>query len=181
MDDIRRLFAEANGVDAGWFSFNSKGACPVCKGTGQITYDMAFAEPVVVVCEECGGHRYNPTALSYCYHGKNVTQGERRASSLAFPSRSKVDGVNIEDVMTLTIEQAMDFFDDSKIRRRLQVMMDVGLGYLTLVQPTSTLSGGEIQRIKLSANRAPSSSLEMAEVQPKVFKPVYFVPSFDKK
>ena len=129
MDDIRRLFAEANGVDAGWFSFNSKGACPVCKGTGQITYDMAFAEPVVVVCEECGGHRYNPTALSYCYHGKNI-----------------------EDVMTLTIEQAMDFFDDAKIRRKLQVMMDVGLGYLTLGQPTSTLSGGEIQRIKLSAH-----------------------------
>jgi len=129
MDDIRRLFAEANGVDAGWFSFNSKGACPVCKGTGQITYDMAFAEPVVVACEECGGHRYNPTALSYCYHGKNI-----------------------EDVMTLTIEQAMDFFDDSKIRRKLQVMMDVGLGYLTLGQPTSTLSGGEIQRIKLSAH-----------------------------
>ena len=122
MDDIRRLFAEANGVDAGWFSFNSKGACPVCKGTGQITYDMAFAEPVVVVCEECGGHRYNPTALSYCYRGKNI-----------------------EDVMTLTIEQAMDFFDDVKIRRKLQVMMDVGLGYLTLGQPTSTLSGGEIQ------------------------------------
>lgn len=129
MDDIRRLFAEANGVDAGWFSFNSKGACPVCKGTGQITYDMAFAEPVVVVCEECGGHRYNPTALSYCYHGKNI-----------------------EDVMTLTIEQAMDFFDDAKIRRKLQVMMDVGLGYLTLGQPTSTLSGSEIQRIKLSAH-----------------------------
>lgn len=129
MDDIRRLFAEANGVDAGWFSFNSKGACPVCKGTGQITYDMAFAEPVVVVCEECGGHRYNPTALSYRYRGKNI-----------------------EDVMTLTIEQAMDFFDDAKIRRKLQVMMDVGLGYLTLGQPTSTLSGGEIQRIKLSAH-----------------------------
>ena len=129
MDDIRRLFAEANGVDAGWFSFNSKGACPVCKGTGQITYDMAFAEPVVVVCEECGGHRYNPIALSYCYRGKNI-----------------------EDMMTLTIEQAVSFFDDAKIRRKLQVMMDVGLGYLTLGQPTSTLSGGEIQRIKLSAH-----------------------------
>jgi len=129
MDDIRRLFAEANGVDAAWFSFNSKGACPVCKGTGQITYDMAFAEPVVVVCEECGGHRYNPTALSYRYRGRNI-----------------------EDVMTLTIEQAMDFFDNAKIRRKLQVMMDVGLGYLTLGQPTSTLSGGEIQRIKLSAH-----------------------------
>lgn len=129
MDDIRRLFAEANGVDAAWFSFNSKGACPVCKGTGLITYDMAFAEPVVVVCEECGGHRYNPTALSYRYRGRNI-----------------------EDVMTLTIEQAMDFFDDAKIRRKLQVMMDVGLGYLTLGQPTSTLSGGEIQRIKLSTH-----------------------------
>ena len=128
MDDIRRMFAQANNVDAAWFSFNSKGACPVCKGTGQITYDMAFAEPVVVVCEECGGHRYNPTALSYCYKGRNI-----------------------EEVMTLTIEQAMDFFEDMKIRKKLQVLHDVGLGYLTLGQPTSTLSGGEIQRIKLSA------------------------------
>ncbi len=129
MDDIRRLFAETNHVDAGWFSFNSKGACPVCKGTGQIIYDMAFAEPVAVVCEECGGHRYNPTALSYCYKGKNI-----------------------EEVMTLTIEQAMNFFDDDKIRRKLQILLDVGLGYLTLGQPTSTLSGGEIQRIKLSSH-----------------------------
>lgn len=129
MDEVRSLFAEANGVDAGWFSFNSKGACPVCKGTGQITYDMAFAEPVVVVCEECGGHRYNPTALSYCYKGKNI-----------------------EQVMTLTIEQAMDFFESPKIRRQLQTMIDVGLGYLTLGQPTSTLSGGEVQRIKLSSH-----------------------------
>lgn len=128
MDEIRKIFAEANGVDAGWFSFNSKGACPVCKGTGQITYDMAFAEPVVVVCEECGGHRYNPTALSYKYKG-----------------------MNIEEVMTLTIEQAMDFFESEKVRTLLQSMMDVGLGYMTLGQPTSTLSGGEIQRIKLAS------------------------------
>ena len=159
MDDIRRLFAKANGVDTGWFSFNSKGACPVCKGTGQITYDMAFAEPVVVVCEECGGHRYNPTALSYKYKE-----------------------LNIEEVMALTIEHAMDFFKahpsppqgrdvelhknrhktnqtsplleglGEAIRRKLKLMMDVGLGYLTLGQPTSTLSGGEIQRVKLSAH-----------------------------
>lgn len=129
MDEIRRLFAEANGVDAGWFSFNSKGGCPVCRGTGQITYDMAFAEPVVVVCEECGGHRYNPTALNYYYKGKNI-----------------------EDVMTLTIEQAMGFFDNAKIRRLLQSMADVGLGYLTLGQPMSTLSDGEVQRIKLSTH-----------------------------
>lgn len=128
MDEIRKIFAEANGVDAGWFSFNSKGACPACKGTGQIVYEMAFAEPVTVVCEECGGHRYNSTALSYKYKG-----------------------MNIEEVMTLTIEQAMDFFESEKVRKLLQSMVDVGLGYMTLGQPTSTLSGGEIQRIKLSS------------------------------
>lgn len=127
MDEIRKIFAETNGVDAGWFSFNSKGACPVCKGTGQIVYEMAFAEPVVVVCEECGGHRYNPTALSYKYKG-----------------------MNIEEVMSLTIEQAMDFFGSDKVRSLLQGLADVGLEYMTLGQPTSTLSGGEIQRIKLA-------------------------------
>ena len=128
MDEIRKVFAKANGVGAGWFSFNSEGGCPICKGTGQITYDMAFAEPVVVPCEECGGHRYNPTALSYCYKG-----------------------LNIEDVMRLTIAEAYEFFDSAKIRKLLQSMTDVGLDYLTLGQPTSTLSGGEIQRVKLAA------------------------------
>ena len=128
MDEIRKLFAKENDVGAGWFSFNSEGGCPICKGTGQITYEMAFAEPVVVPCEECGGHRYNPTALSYCYKG-----------------------MNIEDVMGLTIRQAYDFFDNAKIRRLLQSMIDVGLDYLTLGQPTSTLSGGEVQRVKLAS------------------------------
>ena len=128
MDEIRKLFGKENGVAASWFSYNSKGGCAVCKGTGQITYDMAFAEPVVVPCEECGGHRYNPTALSYTYKG-----------------------MNIEEVMSLTIEQAMDFFDSKKIRSALQSMIDVGLGYLTLGQPTSTLSGGEVQRVKLAS------------------------------
>lgn len=128
MDVIRKEFAKANGVTADWFSFNSKGGCPICKGTGQITYDMAFAEPVVVPCEECGGHRYNPTALSYCYKGKNI-----------------------EDVMGLTIEEAYHFFDSVKIRKLLQSMIDVGLDYLTLGQPTSTLSGGEVQRVKLAS------------------------------
>ena len=128
MDEIRKEFAKANGVGAGWFSFNSEGGCPVCKGTGQITYDMAFAEPVVVPCEECSGRRYNPTALSYCYKG-----------------------MNIEDVMKLTIGQAYDFFENAKIRKLLQSMIDVGLDYLTLGQPTSTLSGGEVQRVKLAS------------------------------
>ena len=128
MDEIRRVFAAANGVGAGWFSFNSEGGCPICKGTGQITYDMAFAEPVSVPCEECRGHRYNPKALSYCYKG-----------------------MNIEQAMGLTIGQAYDFFDDSKICRLLQSLLDVGLDYLTLGQPTSTLSGGEVQRVKLAS------------------------------
>lgn len=128
MDEIRKVFAKANGVSAGWFSFNSEGGCPVCRGTGQITYDMAFAEPVVVPCEECGGRRYNPTALSYCYKG-----------------------MNIEDVVKLTIGQAYDFFENAKIRKLLQSMIDVGLDYLTLGQPTSTLSGGEVQRVKLAS------------------------------
>ena len=128
MDDIRKIFAKENNVDAGWFSFNSEGGCPVCKGTGQISYEMAFAEPVVIPCEECGGHRYNPTALSYRYKG-----------------------LNIEDVMQLTIGQAYEFFGNAKIRKLLQSMMDVGLDYLTLGQPTSTLSGGEVQRVKLAS------------------------------
>lgn len=128
MDEIRKLFAKENGVGAEWFSFNSKGACPVCKGKGEISYEMAFAEPVVVLCEECQGRRYNPTALSYTYHGKNI-----------------------EEVMSLTIEQAMEFFTEEKVRKPLQSMMDVGLGYMTLGQPTSTLSGGEVQRVKLAS------------------------------
>ena len=128
MDEIRKVFAAENGVGAGWFSFNSEGGCPICKGTGQITYDMAFAEPVVVPCEECGGHRYNPTALSYRYKG-----------------------MNIEEVMNLTIGEAYDFFDSAKIRKLLRSMIDVGLDYLTLGQPTSTLSGGEVQRVKLAS------------------------------
>ena len=128
MDEIRKVFAKANGVGAGWFSFNSEGGCSICKGTGQISYEMAFAEPVTVTCEECGGHRYNPTALSYRYRG-----------------------LNIEQVMDLTIAEACAFFENEKIRARLQAMMDVGLDYLTLGQPTSTLSGGEIQRVKLAS------------------------------
>lgn len=152
MDEIRKVFAKENGVGAGWFSFNSEGGCPICKGTGQITYDMAFAEPVAVLCEECGGHRYNPTALSYCYKG-----------------------MNIEEAMRLTIGQAYDFFDNAKIRKLLRSMIDVGLDYLTLGQPTSTLSGGEVQRVKLASELhrqgqiyvldEPSSGLHASDIE----------------
>ena len=128
MDDIRQLFAKANGVSAQWFSANSKGACPVCKGKGEITPDVAFADPVAILCEECGGRRYNPTALGYTYQGRNI-----------------------REVLGLTIRQAVDFFPQEKIRARLQSLLDVGLGYMTLGQPTSTLSGGEVQRLKLAS------------------------------
>ncbi|MBR2189151.1 MAG: excinuclease ABC subunit UvrA [Eubacterium sp.] len=127
MDEIRKLFAKENGVSAQWFSFNSKGACPVCKGKGEILPDVAFADPVAILCEECGGRRYNPTALSYRYQGKTI-----------------------EEVMNMTIAQALEFFHQKKINGRLQIMVDVGLEYMTLGQPTSTLSGGEIQRLKLA-------------------------------
>lgn len=128
MDDIRKLFSKENGVSGQWFSFNSKGACPVCKGKGEITPDVAFADPVAILCEECQGRRYNPTALSYFYQEKNI-----------------------EQVMALTIEQALEFFKQPKIHTRLQCLIDVGLGYMTLGQPTSTLSGGEVQRLKLAS------------------------------
>lgn len=128
MDEIRKIFAKANKVGAEWFSFNSKGACPVCKGKGEIATDVAFADPVTVLCEECGGHRYNPKALSYTWHSKNV-----------------------EQVMDLTIREAVEFFPDQKIHDLLQSLLDVGLGYMTLGQPTSTLSGGETQRLKLAS------------------------------
>ena len=128
MDEIRKLFAKQNGVSAQWFSANSKGACPVCKGKGEITPDVAFADPVAIRCEECGGSRFNPTALSYTYQGKNI-----------------------EQVMGLTITQALEFFPQKKIQEPLKALQEVGLGYMTLGQPTSTLSGGETQRLKLAS------------------------------
>ena len=132
--DIRKLFemtpdAQIRGFKAGRFSFNVKGGrCEECRGAGVQTIEMNFLPDVYVRCKACGGHRYNPTALQYTYQGKNI-----------------------EEVMGLTIEQAMDFFREEKVQKPLQSMMDVGLGYLTLGQPTSTLSGGEIQRVKLAS------------------------------
>lgn len=128
MDIIRKLFGKANHVETSWFSFNGKGACPICKGTGRISYEMAFADPITLPCEECHGHRYSAEALNYRYQGKNI-----------------------EEVLNLTIEQAYDFFDDKKIRQILQTLIDVGLEYISLGQATSTLSGGETQRLKLAS------------------------------
>ena len=129
LDEIRKIFGKESGEGASLFSFNSKGACPVCGGRGEITTEMAFMDPITVRCDACDGTRFNKKALSYQYKGKNIAE-----------------------VMDLTIEEAIRFFDNKKIRAKLQMLIDVGLDYLTLGQPTSTLSGGECQRMKLAAH-----------------------------
>ncbi|MFF4605140.1 excinuclease ABC subunit UvrA [Streptomyces sp. NPDC001339] len=127
MDTIRKAFGTANGVDAGYFSFNSRGACPVCHGKGEITADMAFMDPVTTPCEHCGGTRYAPEVLAHTLGGKNIV-----------------------DVLGLTAEEAAGFFTDRALTRKISLLNEVGLGYLTLGQPLSTLSGGERQRLKLA-------------------------------
>lgn len=127
-DEIRKLLASENQVSASLFSFNSKGACPVCKGKGVIVTELVFMDPVVTVCEACEGNRYSKEALSHTYRGKNIV-----------------------DILNMTAEEAAEFFVGQKnICKHLQAMVEVGLSYLTLGQPLSTLSGGERQRIKLA-------------------------------
>ncbi|MEI3598108.1 MULTISPECIES: ATP-binding cassette domain-containing protein [unclassified Oceanobacillus] len=129
MDDIRGIFAKETGQPAGLFSFNSLGACPVCKGKGVVMPDVAFADPVTISCEACGGTRYSDEALSYRYQGNNIVE-----------------------ILALTIDEALDFFRMPKIIKRVNTLKDVGLGYLTLGQTTSSLSGGEVQRLKLASH-----------------------------
>lgn len=128
LNPIRKIFGDANDVSRTLFSYNGKGRCPMCKGKGVTITNMAFMDPVIQVCEECHGKRYSKQALQYHYHGKDISQ-----------------------VLNMTIEEAADFFKDkSKIAHKLINMKRVGLGYLTLGQSLSTLSGGELQRLKLA-------------------------------
>ena len=127
-DDIRKQMAKENNVSAALFSFNSKGACPVCKGRGAVTTELVFMDPVTTTCEACGGSRYSDEALSYLYKGKNIVE-----------------------ILDMGAGEAEDFFSGCpKIRRALYAMVEVGLPYLSLGQPLSTLSGGERQRVKLA-------------------------------
>ena len=126
-DPIRNLFAKENHVSNAWFSFNSKGACPACGGRGIISSDMAYMETIETVCSVCGGRRYNAEALSYTYRGRTIA-----------------------DVMELTVSEACRFFADEPFYDKLVCMERVGLGYLHLNQSMSTLSGGELQRVKLA-------------------------------
>ena len=135
-DEIRKLLARESGKPDGLFSFNSTGACPVCGGKGVIVTELAYMDPIVTECEACSGMRYNEEALACMYKGKNIVE-----------------------LLGMTASQAMDLFEDAKIRKHLKVMQQVGLSYLTLGQPLSTLSGGERQRIKLAKNLGKKGSI----------------------
>jgi excinuclease UvrABC ATPase subunit len=128
MDDIRKTFATENKVSPSLFSFNSKGACETCQGLGVIYTNLAFMDEVKIPCETCGGKRFKDEVLEY-----------------------KLNGQSISDVLAMSVREALEFFTGREIVRRLQALSDVGLDYLTLGQPLSTLSGGECQRIKLAS------------------------------
>jgi excinuclease UvrABC ATPase subunit len=148
---IRQEFAKATNSSPSLFSFNSKGACPKCKGLGTISYEMSFMDEVKVTCDECNGKRFTEDVLALQYKGKNIF-----------------------DVLNITIKELKDFFENPEIKRKLQVLCDVGLGYLELGQPLSTLSGGECQRIKLASELhkkgtiyvmdEPTTGLHMADI-----------------
>ena len=133
-DDIRALFAEtdearAQGYDKGRFSFNVKGGrCEKCQGAGVTRISMSFLPDVYVTCDECEGKRYNEETLCCLYKGKSIY-----------------------DVLDMRIEDALEFFANRpQIVRKIKTLADVGLGYLKLGQPATTLSGGEAQRVKLA-------------------------------
>ncbi|MDN2452759.1 excinuclease ABC subunit UvrA [Lactobacillus sp. UCMA15818] len=134
-DNVRDLFAQTNaakvhGYSKGRFSFNVKGGrCEACKGDGIIKIEMNFLPDVYVPCEVCHGARYNSETLAIEYKGKNIAQ-----------------------ILNMTVEEALEFFSAiPKIKRKLQTIVDVGLGYVQLGQPATTLSGGEAQRMKLAS------------------------------
>ena len=136
-DDIRKLLAKETGHPVSMFSFNSSGACPVCKGKGVIVTELVFMDPVTTVCEACEGKRYNEEALSVSWQGKNIME-----------------------ILDMSVDEALDFFGQhKKIQKQLRAMADVGLGYLSLGQPASTLSGGERQRLKLAKYMDASGSI----------------------
>jgi excinuclease ABC A subunit len=133
-DLIRKAFADANQTSASLFSFNSKGACAKCNGQGMLSFELHFLDAVKTLCDECEGKRYHADVLAYTYQGKNIAE-----------------------VLDMTVNQAVDFFHTGKIKKLLEVLQEVGLGYLKLGQSLSTLSGGESQRLKI-ANELKNSS-----------------------
>ncbi|NFD75994.1 excinuclease ABC subunit UvrA [Clostridium botulinum] len=127
-DFIRNLFAKENNVKSSLFSFNSEGACPECKGLGVTYTDLAFMDTVISTCEVCEGNRFTDKVLNFEFRGKNISQ-----------------------VLKMTVAEAIDFFKEDEIYLVLRRLVDVGIDYITLGQPLNTLSGGELQRLKLAA------------------------------
>jgi excinuclease ABC A subunit len=136
MDPVRNLFAKANGVDAGLFSFNSKGACEECQGRGVLITEISYMDPITTHCESCDGRRFKESVLAHRLRGKSVA-----------------------DVLEMSAEAAAEFFSERPVRTRLGALIDTGLGYLGLGQSLSTLSGGERQRIKLADQLAGTGNL----------------------
>jgi excinuclease UvrABC ATPase subunit len=129
MDSIREIYAKENKVSKKLFSFNSKGACPACKGKGIIVSDMGFMDSIETVCDTCGGKRYSKEVLKYLYRDKNISE-----------------------VMDMTVDESVNFFKEVDFTKKLKALQKTGLGYLRLNQSMSTLSGGEMQRVKLASN-----------------------------
>jgi len=141
-DGIRKLFAETrqanvHGYDRGTFSFNTKGGrCEECEGQGVVKVEMQFLADLYLECEACNGQRYKKEVLDVTYEGKNIA-----------------------DVLNMTVDEAANFFEGHRaVTNKLEVLQDIGLGYLTLGQPSTTLSGGEAQRIKLASHLNSRSS-----------------------
>jgi excinuclease UvrABC ATPase subunit len=157
LDPIRSAFAKANGVKPALFSANSEGACPNCNGAGVIYTDLAMMAGVATVCEVCDGKRFDAAVLDY-----------------------KLGGRDISEVLAMPVDEAREFFGDGEAKNAaahaiLRHLADVGLGYLTLGQPLTTLSGGEQQRLKLATHMSdkggvyvldePTSGLHLADVE----------------
>lgn len=126
--DIRKIFAKSSKVKEEYFTFNGKGACPVCGGKGVVVSEMAFMDSIETVCEACHGLRFSPEALTFTYKDKNIAE-----------------------VFDFSVEQASAFFAGTVIEEKLRPLVDVGLSYLHLNQALSTLSGGELQRMKMAS------------------------------
>src|SRR5574344_2028239 len=135
-DKIRKEFALATGMHESLFSFNSKGACPKCNGQGVLTFEMHFLDSVKTSCDECDGKRFNKEVLEFQYKDKNIS-----------------------DVLEMTVNQALEFFQVPTIKKSLGLLQEVGLGYLKLGQSLSTLSGGESQRLKIAAELRKSGNI----------------------
>lgn len=175
--DIRKMFARKYKLKEAYFTFNGKGACPVCGGKGVIVSEMAFMDNIETVCDACGGLRYSKEALQYRLSPQPLpnkemsemplqteSQSERPSAPLkSYPpygggaggeAREGQGGgssLSIAEVMDLSVRLASDFFRGTNIEQKLRPLMDVGLGYLHLNQALSTLSGGELQRLKIAS------------------------------